>query len=447
VTDRVNFFQLWARRLRQALAVLRDPDAGLLLPLPRPAVDPRLDADHLAGQAREQGRADGRRYLYDGWSFGHEDDPIGSVREPQYVERLRMRRESAVHEHYDRQRLTEARMADLHTTAREAERGMRGARDRMARFAVRQHLDEDDSLRAFLRRRNVDTTQLELPPLTDPVWEGDAPPMRPIWRALIVLFLIAVVFEIEHYVAESYLPFTGLGRSTGLFLTAAVAGLTVICPLVSGQLFRNRHATGYDRPLAVLTFTLLLPTLAVVLGFGLLAAALFDHGVTGGTAAAGSRSAELGITPATVIVIFDVVLFLACAMAYIMGLAQRHPFQQAFAHNRRVRDRTVNITQRMGTRINPDYRATTTVAGDDPDDGRPPGEAPDREAAVRFAYRAAEDAYYEGLIEAVADPTFTEAVMRRRSNRPDPGGDDHDLGQDDHDSGGNDRDLGGDDHE
>ena len=122
-------------------------------------------------------------------------------------------------------------------------------------------------------------------------------------------------------------------------------------------------------------------------------------------AAAGSQSAALGLTPATLIVVFDVVLFLACAMAYVLGLAQRHPFQQAFARNRRIRNRTLHLTQRMGTRINGDYRAAT----DEPDI--------DREMAVRHAYFAAEDAYYQGMIEEVADPTFTEAVMRRR-NRP-----------------------------
>jgi hypothetical protein len=421
----MNLLQLWLRRLVQALAVLRDPDAGLLLPLPRPAVDPRLDADHLAAQAREQGRSDGHRYLYDGWSFGHEGDPPGSIREPEYVENLRKRRESAVHEHHDRQRLTEARLADLHMIAQDAERNMRAARHRMARVAVREQLDEDDSLRSFLGRHNINADQLELPPLDHPVWEGEVPPMRPLWRALVVLFLLAVVFAIEHYVAESYLPLTGLGPATGLFLTGAIAGLTVIGPLVAGQMFRNRHATGYDRPLAALTFLLLLPTFAIILGFGLLAAALFDHGVAGDAAAASSRSAAIGLTPATVIVVFDVVLFLACAMAYIMGLAQRHPFQQAFARNRHLRNRTVNLTQRMGTRINPYFRAAL-AASEGEDAGEPAvDEVADRVAAIRFAYDAAEDAYYEGLIEAVADPTFTEAVVRRRSRRPeasDPAG-------------------------
>ena len=412
----MNHLQLWGRRLGQALAVLRDPDAGLLLPLPRPAVDPRVDADRLVDEAREKGLTDGKQYLYDGWSFGHERDSPNAVGEPKYVEALRHRCETAVHEHRDRQQLTEARLADLHHTAREADQLMRAARDRMARLAARDQLDEDDSLRSYLHRRNVDADQLELPPLDHPVWEGEAPPMRLIWRVLIVLFLIAVVFQIEHYVAEAYLPLTELGRDAGLLLTGAIAGLTIVGPLVSGQLFRNRHATGYDRPLAALTFLLVLPTLAIILGFGLLAAALFDRGVTGGTsfdtAADLSRTAALGLTPATLVVVFDVVLFLACAMAYILGLAQRHPFQQAYARSRQIRNRTVNLTQRMGTRINRDYRATMAPIDDGPDD---PAAAPDREAAIRSAYRAAEEAYYQGLVEAVADPTFTEAVMRHRN--------------------------------
>lgn len=421
----MNHLQLWGRRFSQAFAVLRDPDAGLLPPLPRPAVDPRVDADRLVAEAREKGLADGRQDLYDGWSFGHEGDQPNAVGEPKYVETLRHRCEAAVHEHRDRQRLTEARLADLHHTAQEADRQMRDARQRMAHLAARDQLDEDDSLRAFLHRRGIDPDRLELPPLQHPVWEGEAPPMRLIWRVLIVLFLLVVVFQIEHYVAEAYLPLTDLGRATGLLLTGAIAGMTIIGPLVSGQLFRNRHATGYDRALAALTFLLLLPTLAIILGFGLLAATLFDHGVTGGvppgTATDTSRTAALGLTPATLIVVFDVVLFLACAMAYILGLAQRHPFQQAFARGRQVRNRTINLTQRMGTRINGDYRATMTALEGEPDDPAAV-RAPDREAAIRSAFRAAEEAYYQGLIEAMADPTFTEAVMRyrNRSAAPDP---------------------------
>jgi hypothetical protein len=403
---------MWLRRLAQALAILRDPDAGLLLPLPAPTVDPRLEAGRLADDAREQGRAHGRQFLYDGWSFGHDGDPPDAVREPDFILELRHRRESAVREYHYRQRLTDARLADLHLTACDAERTMRAARERMALVAARDRLDEDDSLRSFLRRRNINADARTLPPLDDPVWEGEAPPVRLIWRVLIIAFLIAVVFQIERYVAEAYLPLTGLGRTTGWLLTGAIAGLTVVGPLVSGQLFRNRHATGYDRLLAVLTFMLLLPTLAIILGFGLLAASLFDHGGGLDAAAGAYRTAALGLTPGTLIVIFDVVLFLACGMAYILGLAQRHPFQQAFAANRQLRNRTINLSQRMGTRINPDYRANLTGT----EEGA--AQAADRESAIRHAYHAAEDAYYQGLIEAVADPTFTEAVMRRRTSSP-----------------------------
>ena len=419
----MSYVQLWGRRFGQALTVLRDPDAGLLDPLPRPAVNPRVEAAQLVAQAREKGLSDGRQALYDGWSFGHEGDPPHAVGEPKYVETLRRLRDSALNELRDRQQKTADRLVDLHHTVREADLAMRAARDRMARIATRDQHDEDDSLRAHLRRRNIDTDRLQLPPLNSEVWEGDAPPMRLIWRILVLLFLVAVVFEIEHYVAGAYLPLTELGRTTGLLLTGAIAALTVLAPLMAGQLFRNRHATGFDRLLAPLTFVLLLPTMAIILGFGLLAASLFDRGVTGGApfdaATDPSRTAALGLTPATLIVVFDVVLFLACLMAYLLGLAQPHPFQQAFARSRRVRNRTLGVTQRMGNRINPDYRAMTTM--DDGPDDRGPVVAPEQEAAIRNAYRAAEEAYYQGLIEAVADPTFTEAVMRHR-REPEPAG-------------------------
>lgn len=411
----MNLLQRWLRRLAQALAVLRDPDAGLLLPLPPPLIDPRLGAEELTAQARGQGRVDGRQCLYDGWSFGDEDDPPGTIRAPAYVEELRQRCEGAVHEYYDRQQLTEARLADLHLIAWDAERDMRAARMRMARIAAHDQLNEEDSLRSFLRRKDVDPDQVQLPPLGHPVWEGDAPPMRPIWRVSIVTFLFAVVFVIERYVGQAYLPLGDLGQATGLSLTGAIAGLTVLGPLVSGQLFRNRHATGYDAILAALTFVLLLPTLTIVLGFGLLAGELFDRGVSGDTAAAAARNASVGLTPATLIVVFDVVLFLAGAMAYTMGLAQPHPFQQVFARNRRTRDQAVRLIQRMGTRINEDYRVPLAViAGADQENPRPESGC-DQVAAIRHAYGAAEDAYYQGLITAAADPTFTEAIMRRRT--------------------------------
>ncbi|GAA1775291.1 hypothetical protein [Luedemannella helvata] len=403
----MNYFQLLVRRLVQAFAVFRDPNAGLLLPLPEPLVEPRRSADDLARAAHEQGRSDGERYLYDGWSFGQEDDSQDTDLVPEYVRRLRNDCETAINEYRDRNELTSARLADLDRRARDAESHMRAARDRMAVAAVRDRLDEEDSLRAFLGKRNVNADTLNLPPLEAEVWEGEAPPMHPLWKAGLLCFLIAVVFEIVHYVAESYLPATGLGARTVLVMTIAVAGLTVLGPFVSGQLFRHRHATGADRVLTGLTFALLLPTVATVLGFGLVAARLFDRGVTAGTGILGgvdgSQSAALGLTPATLVVVFDVVLVLACTMAYILGLAERHPFQRAFVRNQAIRDRTVLLAQRMGTRINPDFRAT------------PAGGDGDRELAIRHAYFAAENAYYAGLIEAVADPTFTDAVLRRRN--------------------------------
>jgi hypothetical protein len=407
----VNFFQRLARRLGQAFAVFRDPDGGLLRPLPEPAVDPRVNAARLADQAREQGRSDGQRYLFDGWSFGHEDDRSDAILDPEYVLGLRHQCRTAVHEHRDRQRLTDARLADLHLLVWEEGRTMRAARDRMARVALQDELGEEDSLRAFLDRRNIDIDALNLPPLTSPVWEGEAPPMRLFWRIFIVGFLVAVTFAIERYVASSFLPITEPGQTAAVTMTATIAGLTILGPLVAGQLFRGRHATGYDRVLALLTFLLLLPSLAIILGFGFLAARLFDQGTP---MASGVGASSLGLTSGTLVVVFDVVLFLACAMAYLLGLAQRHPFQQAFARSRRLRNRTILLSQRMGTRINGDYRA---LAADPDDQPALPPDAPDREAAIRHAYLAAEDAYYQGLIEAVADPTFTEAVMRRR-NRP-----------------------------
>lgn len=417
----VNQIQLWSRRLGQAFAVLRDPDAGLLLPLPRPAVDPRIDGDQLIQQAREKGLADGGQYLYDGWSFGRTDDSPDAVGAPKYVVTLRHQCESAVHEHRDRQQLTDARLADLHCIAAEADRFMHAARDRMARIATREQRNQDESLRSFLARRRIGAEQLDLPPLDHPVWEGETPPLRTIWRALILLFLGAAVFEVYHYVTGAYLPLAGLGHTAGPLLTGGIAGLTVVGPLVSGQLFRNRSATGYDRALAALTVLLMVPTLVIVLGFGWLAATLLDRGGAG----------ALGLAPATTVVIFDVVLVLAGAMAYILGLARPHPFQQAFARNRRVRDRTIQLAQRMGTRINGDYRATPATGYPVPHEAGSgafgsgdlvAARAPDREAAIRAAYRAAEEAYYQGLIEAVADPTFTEAVMRNRNRTAVPAG-------------------------
>lgn len=411
----MNFLRLLARRLSHAFAVLRDPDAGMLQSLPPPVVDPRVNADRLSRAAREQGRADGERYIFDGWSFGGPDEPPDAILDPEYVQALRRQCQSAVHEHRHRQRLTDARLVDLHLVTRDAEHGMRAARDRMARVAVRHQLGEEDSLREFLGRRNLNADAIGgLPPLEDPVWEGEAPPMHPIWRALLVGFLVAVVFVIEQLVAEAYLSVAGLTPPTLLVMTAAFAGLTILGPMVAGQLFRSRHATGFDRVLPWLTFVLLVPTLAAVLGFGLLAARLLNHNAAAGPAGAAGLppAAALGLTPGTMVVVFTVALILACAMAYLLGLARPHPFQQAFARNRRLRNRIIRLTQRMGERVNPDYRATAATV--DTDDGPPGGEL---EQAITQAYLAAENAYYQGLIEAVADPTFTEAVLRRR-NRP-----------------------------
>lgn len=416
-------------RLGQALAVLRDPDAGLLLPLPEPVVDPRVDADRLVQDALAQGRADGERYLFDGWSFGRPDEPPDAVLEPEYVRSLRRRCESAIHEHRDRQRLTDARLADLYVCAHDAARGMRDARDRMAQAALGGRPGGGGAGRELPRPRGADPADHpRLPSLTDPVWEGETAAVGPVGRTLLVGFLVLVAFAVEHYVADAYLPATG-SRWVTLAVTATIAALTVLAPLVSGRLFRHRHATGSDGALAGLTFVPLVPSLAIVVGFGLLAAHRFrSGGVDDGPGVTGAgASTTLGLTEGTLIVVFAVVLFLAGAMAYLLGLAAPHPFQQAYVHARRRRDRTMRLIVRWGTRINQDYRPMTTRpdAAVDAESwvephGPPAGaaRADDREAAIRQAYLAAENAYYQGLIEAVADPTFTEAVMRRRRRAP-----------------------------
>jgi hypothetical protein len=122
-----------------------------------------------------------------------------------------------------------------------------------------------------------------------------------------------------------------------------------------------------------------------------------------------ARIDRLNITPQTVMLMFVALMLIIGAMSFMLGLARRHPFQEAYVRQRNRRDRFDTLRRGMAERINPAYR-----------DESEPGAAlfEQDERVIRAAYSAAEEAYFTALVRTVGDPVFTDAVQQRRGLRP-----------------------------
>jgi len=98
------------------------------------------------------------------------------------------------------------------------------------------------------------------------------------------------------------------------------------------------------------------------------------------------------------------------SMSFMLGLARRHPFQEAYLRHRRRRDRFATVMNSVSAQVDAAYRAEGESAGE--------AGADDQEQAIEQAYAAAEETYFATLVRVVGDPAFTEAVQHRRGLRP-----------------------------
>jgi hypothetical protein len=222
------------------------------------------------------------------------------------------------------------------------------------------------------------------------------------WRALILAGLIAAEFSVQYYAYSLYL--SGTARSSSAVAIAlSTAAIMVIGPYVAALLLRGQQATGATQRIGLMVLALSLPWLYAITVLGLLRGQFLESGGSGATLVA----KQLHLTPVTVVIMFVALLLITGVMAFMLGLARRHPFQDAYVRHRTQRNRLDVLRRTMVDQINPAYL--------EPDE---PGEPGQDERAVRESYAAAEYAYFAALVRTVGDPIFTEAVQERRGLRP-----------------------------
>ena len=362
-------------------------------PLPEPIVNPRTPATTLIAQAQAQGAADARDHVRDSWSFGDAAQDRSPEYDPTYVLSLRHLRDAAVQSARERHIIASARVRHLSERSEEAGRFMRSARsmmDRLARTTARAREPVPD-------QPLVEPAEIEEIADDDPVWEGETVALRLVWRLLVLLLLVAAQTPMHHLVFEHFLV-DQVSPEAIWTISAAMAVFLVAAPHLAAMLVRAREATGTERRLPlVVVITAVFWTGVVALLAIMCGAVLSLHR---------ERLEPLHVTPLTVVSMFAGGLVVAGAMAYMLGLSRRHPFQEAYAVHRRRREAFEAQRQELIDRICPEH------AGDEDEDGTQP-----LVEAVRAAYAAAEEAYFTALTQTVGDPSFTEAVQHRRGLR------------------------------
>jgi hypothetical protein len=405
----VNFLQRFFAWWRAMLASAQGVDTGVVSPLPPPLVNPRTPVAALVARAEANGEADARAAKQDSWSFGGPDDPVSDAFDPSFVRSLREECEAAVQTIQNRQDITASRTAHLLRWREDARGFMAAARTMMTGLAVREARMVDLAMRRDMAASQVPVDPADVPTVApdDRIWEGETNPLSGFWRMLILVGLIVAELPVQYFVYDYFLSERAGSAGVVLLLSMSTSLLMVFGPHIAGLLLRARQSTGADRRITPAAIALAAPWLFVVIVLGVLRGAILDADET--------RVRALHLTPTTVVGMFVALLLVVGVMAFMLGLAKRHPYQEAHARQRRRSERFDTVRQSMVERMNPAY-----VEQDDP--GADPVDAEIR--TVRAAYAAAEEAYFAALTRAVGDPTFTEAVQQRRGVRqvspPDP---------------------------
>jgi hypothetical protein len=355
----------------------------------------------LIAEARARGEADARRHVRDGWSF---TDPFTPAQDAEagnedYVEVLRQRCRAAVASARERHLSVLEGTRAARTRREDARQEMAAAQRMMSRLAGRE---------AWLRE-----PELDRPPSAegsqpaaevaadDPVWEGETTALRVPWRILILAGLVATLSPVHYLVFRHFLDGVLPAAATwALGLSSAV--LMVLGPHVTALMLRSSRATGSDgalRPAAVV-LALAWATMAALLGMVAAAVVGVDH----------VRLASLDITGTTLVVMLIAGLLVGGSVSFMIGLARRHPFQEAYAESRRRFEEADAELQAMVLRLDPGFADFDAVAPEDGD--RQPETLIE---AIQAAYRAAEHAYFDALSATMGDPSFTEAVEHRLS--------------------------------
>ena len=416
----MNLFQRLIGLWWSLWAAARGLDVSRTAPLPAPAM-PAVSGAELIALAAARGTADGRSAMVDPWSFGGAGDAESEDYDLDYVRGLRHQREAALLSLRTAQRLTDDRVSVARRRRDEARERMAVAQDRMSGLAadeeearLRGLVDSEDDVTApaetpiGTRLGNplgnsvgnpLDTPDDPLVPAAQTPWEGESSPLPFVWRLLILIGLAVVQAGVEFSLFQRFTGTDPAGSGTARWLAAATSGIVVFGPFVAGTVLRTRAATGTDRRIGYAILALVLSWLTAVTASGFIRARILQAGQAGPDTA--------HITFATVVVMFIGLSFVVGAMAFMIGLARRHPYQEAYLRQRARRDRFETVMRIIAGRINPGYL--------DPENGAPA--TADQERAITEAYAAAENAYYAALAQAQGDPAFTEAVQHRRGIR------------------------------
>ncbi|MEV6343265.1 hypothetical protein [Actinoplanes sp. NPDC051851] len=385
----VAFFQRLIERWWSFWAVAGGIGLTRLTPPPPPQVDPWLSAGEVAAQAERAAVADAASAMFNQWSFGGPGDPPSEVFDPPFVRELRHRRETAIGALRTAHRLTGEQLREARRRRDESQARMDDARARMSGLASREDADElDPVFEPVEGPREGDRTP----------WEGESTPLRLIWRLLILAVLIAAEAILQYTVFDYFLGTAGRDEVTR-WMALLVSAVVVLGPFLSGTLLRSRAATGGERHGWYAFAVLAASWLFVIVVLGLVRGRVLEAGVP--------ATGRLHVTPLTVILMFVALMLVGGSMAFMLGLARRHPFQEAYVRNRAHRDRYELVMRTIAARLNPAYVT--------PDEGEDPLDVQER--AIREAYAAAEEAYFAALARAVGDPAFTEAVQHRRGSQ------------------------------
>jgi hypothetical protein len=390
---------------------------------PVPIEEPRTPAAVLIAEARARGEADARKHVRDGWSF---TDPFTAAQDAEmgkedYANVLRQRCKAAVASAKDRHQAVLQQTEPLRKRRDEAWQRMTAAQQMMSLLAGREawlrepDLQEPPTARGPAPTAAPPTTEVpaaastavgptEAPPVEevpadDPVWEGETTALALPWRMLILAGLIAVLsplhFLVFQYFLRGVLPPVA---TTALGVSSAV--LMVLGPHIAAIMLRSGRATGSDRALRPTAAVLGIAWATMAIFLGLVAAAIVgvDH----------VRLSTLDITGTTLVLVFIAGLLVGGSVSFMIGLARRHPFQEAYAESRRRFEELDADLQAMLLRLDPGFADFDVVAPENGD--RQPATLIE---AIQAAYRAAEYAYFDALSATMADPTFTEAVERR----------------------------------
>ncbi len=396
----MNFLQRLVARMRAIWAAARGYETGVVTPLPPSPISPRTSALELIEEAARRGAQDAAAGMQDSWSFGGPDDVVSEAFDPPYVGELRSRCTAAVETIRQYRGLTDSRLKHVSEWRDEREDLMASARVRMGNLAVSEarqqaelrrrslaEVDLDDSLLQDLTNRDVSPDELP--------WEGESVVVNGFWRAVILVGLASAVFAVQYSVIEAW--FAGTAGAGPLALS--VSALIVACPYVAALIYRARQATGAERWIGRVILVLGVPWLyvAVVLG------------VVRGRLLAGTPA---DLAPVTMIVMLVALMLIVGVMAFMLGLARRHPFQDAYVRNRTTRNRLDVLRRTMADQINP---AFLEVGDTDAADAE--------ERAVVEAYAAAEYAYFAALVRRSAarrspKPYRDGGACGPRSHRP-----------------------------